>query len=250
MLCCVCFQETSQRCAGCQVVPYCSEACQKEAWGGHKRECGSIGSVRTKKNKVTARANYLERGVEIEGRRGDLLAAAVQKLQQKLQDTQRKIQTLKAQQEVLVAKKELLITQQEVLVAEKESLIAQGEVLKKHKDNFNYILQRADAKLQEERNENKNLREENASLQRVLVCLGLSMKPLPYLGQGGWQTSDGHDHLRIDVALMIMRYILDRGEDPRKFGVALQLEHRLYCESRNMEEYKNPQTLVQRLKRG
>ena len=75
------------------------------------------------------------------------------------------------------------------------------------------------------------------------------MKPLPYLGQGGWQTTDGHDHLRIDVALMIMRHILDRGADPQKSGVALRLERMLYCESRNMEEYKNPQTLVQRLKR-
>jgi hypothetical protein len=231
------------------VIAYCSEACQKEAWGAHKRECGSIRSLRTKNKKVKGRANYFERGVEIEGRRGDILAAAVNKLQQKVQDIQRKIQTLKAEKEVLVAEKELLITQQEVLVAEKESLIAQGEVLKKHKDNFNYILQRADAKLQEERNENKNLREENASLQRVLVCLGLSMKPLPYLGQGGWQTTDGHDHLRIDVALMIMRHILDRGADPQKSGVALRLERMLYCESRNMEEYKNPQTLVQRLKR-
>lgn len=39
MNCDVCKKPNSKRCAGCNKVAYCSQACQAQAWKAHKREC-------------------------------------------------------------------------------------------------------------------------------------------------------------------------------------------------------------------
>ncbi|CAI9784762.1 unnamed protein product [Fraxinus pennsylvanica] len=63
--CIVCESRTAKQCAGCKMVKYCSEACQKSHWSEHKKKCNDL--------QLSRKANSMQSTSILRGRNASLV---------------------------------------------------------------------------------------------------------------------------------------------------------------------------------